>query len=77
MVEGPCCVLFAERLRARVRRGQAVRSARGSALPAGARAAVRNRVAARILGCAWCWVLLGWGRAFRDALLCFRLCWGL
>ncbi|XP_031463287.1 endonuclease 8-like 3 [Phasianus colchicus] len=39
MVEGPCCALFAERLRARVRRGQAVRSARGSALPAGARAA--------------------------------------
>ncbi|XP_072190830.1 endonuclease 8-like 3 [Excalfactoria chinensis] len=39
MVEGPCCALFAERLRARVRRGQVVRSARGSALPAGARAA--------------------------------------
>ncbi|XP_042727759.1 endonuclease 8-like 3 isoform X2 [Lagopus leucura] len=39
MVEGPCCALFAERLRARVRQGQAVRSARGSALPAEARAA--------------------------------------
>ncbi|NWW98060.1 NEIL3 Endonuclease, partial [Caloenas nicobarica] len=36
MVEGPGCALCAERLRARVRRGQAVRSARGSALPAGA-----------------------------------------
>lgn len=71
MVEGPCCALFAERLRARVRRGQAVRSARGSALPAGARAAVRNRASARILGCAWCWVPPGWGRAFRDALVCF------
>ncbi|NXC48765.1 NEIL3 Endonuclease, partial [Penelope pileata] len=39
MVEGPCCALYAERLRARVHRGQVVRSARGSALPAGARAA--------------------------------------
>ncbi|KAM8808313.1 LOW QUALITY PROTEIN: endonuclease 8-like 3 [Eudromia elegans] len=36
MVEGPCCALYAERLRARVRQGQTVRSARGSALPAGA-----------------------------------------
>ncbi|XP_075005397.1 endonuclease 8-like 3 [Calonectris borealis] len=36
MVEGPGCALYAERLRARVRRGQAVRSARGSAPPAGA-----------------------------------------
>ncbi|XP_064917380.1 endonuclease 8-like 3 isoform X1 [Columba livia] len=36
MVEGPGCALCAERLRARVRRGQAVRSARGSALSAGA-----------------------------------------
>uniref|UniRef100_A0A8C9FDX8 Uncharacterized protein n=1 Tax=Pavo cristatus TaxID=9049 RepID=A0A8C9FDX8_PAVCR len=43
MVEGPCCALFAERLRARVRRGQVVRSARGGALPAAARAVVRNR----------------------------------
>ncbi|NWI10784.1 NEIL3 Endonuclease, partial [Crypturellus soui] len=39
MVEGPCCALYAERLRARVRKGQAVRSARGSASVAGARAA--------------------------------------
>ncbi|KAM9192927.1 endonuclease 8-like 3 [Mergus octosetaceus] len=36
MVEGPCLALFAERLRARVRRGQAVRGARGGAAPAGA-----------------------------------------
>ncbi|XP_030348500.1 endonuclease 8-like 3 isoform X3 [Strigops habroptila] len=36
MVEGPGCTLHGERLRARVRRGQAVRSARGSALAAGA-----------------------------------------
>ncbi|XP_072718958.1 endonuclease 8-like 3 isoform X3 [Ciconia boyciana] len=36
MVEGPGCALYGERLRARVRRGQAVRSARGSAPPAGA-----------------------------------------
>ncbi|KAM6071735.1 endonuclease 8-like 3 [Theristicus caerulescens] len=36
MVEGPGCALCAERLRARVRRGQAVRSARGSVPPAGA-----------------------------------------
>lgn len=43
MVEGPGCALCAERLRARVRRGQAVRSARGSALPAGAGGAVRGR----------------------------------
>lgn len=71
MVEGPCCALFAERLRARVRRGQAVRSARGSALPAGARAAVRNRVAAPVLGCAWCWVPPGWGKAIRGVLVCF------
>ncbi|NXF93633.1 NEIL3 Endonuclease, partial [Eubucco bourcierii] len=34
MVEGPGCTLLAEKLRARVQRGQAVRSARGSALPA-------------------------------------------
>ncbi|XP_025005717.2 endonuclease 8-like 3 isoform X2 [Gallus gallus] len=39
MVEGPCCALFAERLRARVHRGQVVRSARGSALSTEARAA--------------------------------------
>uniref|UniRef100_A0A8C3JY09 Formamidopyrimidine-DNA glycosylase H2TH DNA-binding domain-containing protein n=1 Tax=Calidris pygmaea TaxID=425635 RepID=A0A8C3JY09_9CHAR len=31
MVEGPGCTLCGERLRARVRRGQAVRRARGSA----------------------------------------------
>ncbi|KAM6206075.1 endonuclease 8-like 3 isoform 2-T2 [Sarcoramphus papa] len=36
MVEGPGCALYGERLRARVRRGQAVRSARGSAPPAAA-----------------------------------------
>ncbi|NWX90416.1 NEIL3 Endonuclease, partial [Nothoprocta pentlandii] len=36
MVEGPGCALYAERLRARVRQGQAVRSARGSASPAAA-----------------------------------------
>lgn len=41
MVEGPCLALFAERLRARVRRGQAVRGARGGAAPAGAGSAVR------------------------------------
>ncbi|NXI34213.1 NEIL3 Endonuclease, partial [Galbula dea] len=34
MVEGPGCALYGERLRARVRRGQAVRSVRGSAPPA-------------------------------------------
>ncbi|XP_067993136.1 endonuclease 8-like 3 [Melanerpes formicivorus] len=34
MVEGPGCKLYAEKLRAQLRRGQAVRSARGSALPA-------------------------------------------
>ncbi|XP_065592643.1 endonuclease 8-like 3 isoform X1 [Cyrtonyx montezumae] len=43
MVEGPCCALYGERLRARVRRGQAVRSVRGSALPAGARATTAAR----------------------------------
>uniref|UniRef100_A0A8C4XXW6 Uncharacterized protein n=1 Tax=Gopherus evgoodei TaxID=1825980 RepID=A0A8C4XXW6_9SAUR len=32
MVEGPGCALYGERLRARVRRGQAVRGVRGSAL---------------------------------------------
>lgn len=72
MVEGPCCALFAERLRARVHRGQVVRSARGSALSAEARAAVRNRAGSRILGCAWGWISLGWGRAFRGALACFN-----
>ncbi|KAM6267557.1 endonuclease 8-like 3 isoform 2-T2 [Spheniscus humboldti] len=36
MVEGPGCALYGERLRARVRRGQAVRSARRSAPPAAA-----------------------------------------
>ncbi|XP_067154030.1 endonuclease 8-like 3 isoform X1 [Apteryx mantelli] len=36
MVEGPCCALYAERLRARVRQGQAVRSAQGRASLAGA-----------------------------------------
>ncbi|XP_068798630.1 endonuclease 8-like 3 [Struthio camelus] len=35
MVEGPCCALYGERLRARVRQGQAVRSMQGSALPGG------------------------------------------
>uniref|UniRef100_A0A672UMU0 Uncharacterized protein n=1 Tax=Strigops habroptila TaxID=2489341 RepID=A0A672UMU0_STRHB len=45
MVEGPGCTLHGERLRARVRRGQAVRSARGSALAAGA-------CASPVLGCA-------------------------
>lgn len=42
MVEGPGCALHAEELRARVRRGQAVRSARGSALPAAGSRAVRS-----------------------------------
>ncbi|KAM6270228.1 endonuclease 8-like 3 isoform 1-T1 [Porphyrio hochstetteri] len=36
MVEGPGCTLSGERLRARVRRGQVVRSVRGSAPPAAA-----------------------------------------
>uniref|UniRef100_A0A8B9GBB3 Uncharacterized protein n=1 Tax=Amazona collaria TaxID=241587 RepID=A0A8B9GBB3_9PSIT len=36
MVEGPGCALYGEKLQARVRRGQAVRSARGSALAAAA-----------------------------------------
>ncbi|XP_030901668.1 endonuclease 8-like 3 isoform X1 [Melopsittacus undulatus] len=36
MVEGPGCALNGEKLKARVRRGQAVRSARGSALAAAA-----------------------------------------
>lgn len=42
MVEGPGCALYGERLRARVRRGQAVRGARGSAPPAAAGGAVRG-----------------------------------
>lgn len=35
-MEGPCLAVFAQRLRARVLRGQAVRGARGGAAPAGA-----------------------------------------
>uniref|UniRef100_A0A8C6ZQ27 Endonuclease 8-like 3 n=1 Tax=Nothoprocta perdicaria TaxID=30464 RepID=A0A8C6ZQ27_NOTPE len=46
MVEGPGCALYAERLRARVRQGQAVRSARGSASPAAA------AVGSTVRGCA-------------------------
>ncbi|XP_068259196.1 endonuclease 8-like 3 isoform X3 [Nyctibius grandis] len=43
MVEGPGCALYGDRLRARVRRGQAVRSVRGSAPPAGAGGATAAR----------------------------------
>uniref|UniRef100_A0A8D0FBQ4 Endonuclease 8-like 3 n=1 Tax=Strix occidentalis caurina TaxID=311401 RepID=A0A8D0FBQ4_STROC len=46
MVEGPGCALCGERLRARVRQGQAVRSARGIAPPAAAGGAVRRGAAA-------------------------------
>uniref|UniRef100_A0A8B9S4X6 Endonuclease 8-like 3 n=1 Tax=Apteryx owenii TaxID=8824 RepID=A0A8B9S4X6_APTOW len=44
MVEGPCCALYAERLRARVRQGQVVRSAQGRASLAGAGGMVRGPV---------------------------------
>ncbi|XP_063193197.1 endonuclease 8-like 3 isoform X1 [Chroicocephalus ridibundus] len=43
MVEGPGCALYGERLRARVRRGQAVRRARGSAGAGGAAATSADR----------------------------------
>ncbi|XP_030305871.1 endonuclease 8-like 3 [Calypte anna] len=46
MVEGPGCTLHGERLRARVRRGQAVRRVRGSASPAGAGAGAGGATAA-------------------------------
>ncbi|NWU89301.1 NEIL3 Endonuclease, partial [Upupa epops] len=48
MVEGPCCALYAERLRALVRRGQVVRSARGSASAAAVRGQAGRWAPARV-----------------------------